>query len=281
MIPIIFIHYGHNFYIEKIIRLNTIKGNKIIFLGDNENEYVSKIDGVEFYYYNDFINYKNFIFLGKKIRNCLSSKEGREFLKTDYYRFFAIEKWIILSNFINKYKYKEMFVFDTDTFILDDLNNYDYSKFNFIRYYNIGFQSYIKDFIIHKFCNYLYRENFLYNDNIMNITSKFINNNDFIFLCGDIDIYNNCIFDKCISINSGFIYEMNNDENIIKKISHNTELSVKNIYYDSNNIYLKINGNIVKTLTLNMSWVKQDFFNNFYDFLMNRKEIYYDNVIKL
>ena len=280
MIPVIFIHFGNNYYIEKTVKFAVSTGNKVIFLGDKQNEMVSNIDGVEFHHFEKYVNDRCIKFLGKMSHKCLITKDGKEYIKDNFYRFFAMEKWIILSNFLYKNtQYDSVYMFDTDNFILDDLNKFDYSHFDFIRYTEAGFQSYIKTKIIHEFSNYLCERDLEYDTHIMGVTSDFIFEGNYNnYLQGDYMEYYGRIFDKCISLNCNNLFETIKDMG--EKISHN-ENEVKMIYYDENSLYFKTKrGKFYKLLTLNLSWVRKDYFDDVCNFLINRKSIDYINFKK-
>lgn len=301
-IPIIFIHYGYNEYIELTVQTALNNNNKIIFLGDKENEEHIKKYPVDFYYFNDFMDEKIITVLGNILNILLSTKEGRKYLTTDYYRIFCIQKWLIISNFLKNKNIEEVFVFDTDNLILDNLNKYDYSEYDFIRYNDIGFQSYIKSNIVHEFSDFienLDKIDILNNDNIMGLTTKFILSNEYKYLTGDVEDVDGQIFDNAISVNSRNLYDTLTDKDMISKISFN-DRDIKVIYYiDNKNFYFKRNINYyrenksssinstdryIRLLNINMSWVKMDYFRSIYNFINNNDSndiIKYNNIIKI
>lgn len=301
-IPVVFIHYGYHEYIEYTIQTALKYNNKVIFLGDEENEKYLKKYPIDFYYFKDFMSDKIISLMGNILNDLLSTKEGREYLTTDYYRIFCIQKWLILSNFLKDKNIEELFVFDTDNLILDNLNKYDYSEYDFVRYNEIGFQSYIKSSIVHDLSDFILSKEkieLLKHDNIMGLTIYFILSGNYKFLTGDVEDVNGQIFDNAISVNSKNLYDVINDKDEIAKISFN-ERDIKVIYYtDNDNFYFKriikyskerhsysidSTDKYYRLLNLNMSWVKMDYFRAIYNFINKNDNTaikQYENIVKI
>jgi hypothetical protein len=285
MIPVIFLHYGYSYYIENNMKI-CAKNNHVIFLGDQDNkELVRYIENLEFYYMDDFRDKNNTFYLGKLFKEFFRTHESREFLKTDNYRIFCLEKWLILRNFLNEKKYDSAFVFDTDNIILQDLSYYlkEYEKYDFIRFHEIGFQSYVKTSVVNEFCAYLMNSKYYFTENIMSKTNMFISSKNFNYIIGDIEDINNNIYDNAISVNTLNKYETISDISILQKISHNMR-PIKMVYYDLNkNLYFKRieDGEYLKLLNLNLSWVLRSYYNEVSSFIINEdKKIEQENFIK-
>ena len=120
-IPIIFIHYGNSSFLPYVVkvakRFNPDK--EIIFLGDEHNDYLRSL-GVTHYYFEDFA-------WGSEVElfdSIYSYIENRRYEKKKWANF-ILRRWFIINNFIKQKDIFRFWTFDSDNFLLTNLEYYE------------------------------------------------------------------------------------------------------------------------------------------------------------
>ena len=280
--PIIFIHYGDTPYLKYTLKSakKTNPNKKIIILGDKFNEKYKKI-GIEHFYFKDYDIFSETKQFDKVFQFIGGEKRG----KTEediYFEYFCFKRWFYLYLFMKSQKINKCWYFDSDTLFLGSLTGQEY-KFKqydcteqsngscmkgyinninilkeFIDKINKLFQDqkYLetntKDFTQHP--TYSYCDMRAYNTYKKDTHFKHIPLNI---------ILNNEIFDECICQEHDM--EMAYDTYAKKQI--------KKLYFKDGNIYekTKYKNNLVKLVTINMSWVPLSFIKRIYYYSTHSK----------
>lgn len=119
--PILLIHYGNSSYLPYVIqvakRFNPTK--EILFLGDEQNAYLKTL-GVSHHALQDYNHgpaLEQFSRLYPRIVNPAYPKRQ--------WADFVVRRWFIIHNFIQQHGIQQFWTFDSDNFILTDLEPYE------------------------------------------------------------------------------------------------------------------------------------------------------------
>ena len=117
-IPVLVCHFGKDEYVKNALKI-TSKNNKIIFIGDSE-ENTKGIDNV------DFIDVRNFMQSEKIIhyKNYFKPYNTSDF----YFVWLWYLRVFILSEYIFQTNIDSIFHTDSDNVLLGNLNNYNFQK---------------------------------------------------------------------------------------------------------------------------------------------------------
>jgi hypothetical protein len=119
--PIIFIHYGNSSFLPFVIKIaKRFNPNKeIIFLGDKDNDYLQELD--IFHYYFEEFSYGPEIEIFDRRYPYI---ENKRYAKKAWAKF-ILRRWFIINNFIKQKKISQFWTFDSDNFLLTDLEPYE------------------------------------------------------------------------------------------------------------------------------------------------------------
>ena len=119
--PIIFIHYGNSSYLPYVIQIAKKFNPKkeIIFLGDEQNEYLGSLD-ISHYHFNDFAYGTELEQFDTKFP-CI---ENKRYAKKQWASF-ILRRWFIINSFIKEKDISRFWTFDSDNFLLTDLKPYE------------------------------------------------------------------------------------------------------------------------------------------------------------
>ena len=119
--PIILIHYGNSSFLPYVVqiakRFNPSKD--IVFLGDNSNAYLSLL-GVKHYPYETYAH-------GSELElfdQLYPLIENRRYGKTQWANF-ILRRWFIINQFLKETRISRFWTFDSDNFLLTDLEKYE------------------------------------------------------------------------------------------------------------------------------------------------------------
>jgi hypothetical protein len=123
--PIILIHYGNSSFLPYVIQIakRSNPTKDIVFLGDEHNSYLSRL-GVKHYLYEEYAH-------GSELElfdHLYPSIENRRYAKTRWANF-ILRRWFIINQFIKETGVSRFWTFDSDNFLLTDLENYE-AKFS-------------------------------------------------------------------------------------------------------------------------------------------------------
>jgi hypothetical protein len=118
--PIVLIHYGDSSYLPYVIKVahRFNPHSDIIFLGDERNEYVTSLGALHY-----------------KLASLRHSRE-LDYFNNVYHRIvnpkypkskwakFVLQRWYMINSFVKIHKIDQFWTFDSDNFILTDLNPY-------------------------------------------------------------------------------------------------------------------------------------------------------------
>jgi hypothetical protein len=118
--PIVLIHYGDSSYLPYVIKVahRFNPHSEIIFLGDERNEYVTSLGALHYKLaplrHSRELDYFNSVY--HRIVNPRYPKS--EWAK------FVLQRWYMINSFVKMHKIDQFWTFDSDNFILADLNPY-------------------------------------------------------------------------------------------------------------------------------------------------------------
>jgi hypothetical protein len=120
-IPIIFIHYGNSSYLPYVMKIAKKYNPKkhIIVLGDEQNAYLHSVD-ISHYYFRDFA-------YGPELEQFDSRFpfiENKSYAKKQWANF-ILRRWFIVNSFIKEKDISKFWTFDSDNFLLTDLEPYE------------------------------------------------------------------------------------------------------------------------------------------------------------
>ena len=280
MTPIIFTHYGNTDYLYYTIQCakRNCPNSPVVLIGDQDNESLAKELDIQFYNLNSFDSEmisdfnKNYISIsGQK---HIDYKNGKDWLK------YVFLRWFIIDSLLEDLKIKEFWHFDSDTMILEDLTkhqvlfqNYDCTE----QCLGNCMNGFIKSRIVTDYCNYIlemfkdthlvdlnnlefsnYNKNmaltemraFQYFKNKKNVKSTSLNINKETF------------FDNAFRFSEGFETSLFYDGKPIKKLIHL-----------DGTFYLIRNGNYIKLITANLSWLPIEFYVFFHETMFANSEL--------
>ena len=123
--PIILIHYGNSSFLPYVVqiakRFNPSKD--IVFLGDDHNSYLSLL-GVKHYPYEEYAHGSELALFDR----LYPSIENRRYGKLRWANF-ILRRWFIINQFIKETDISRFWTFDSDNFLLTDLEKYE-AKFS-------------------------------------------------------------------------------------------------------------------------------------------------------
>ncbi|MDB4247436.1 hypothetical protein N9838_00585 [Acidimicrobiia bacterium] len=119
-VPVLIFHNSFSNYLKVNCEI-TSRNNKVIFLGDSSCSKLGNIENVDFYNYNDFINYEKIDYYKTYFKNY--NTKG-DFVWVWYFKLFAI------LDFLNEMNMETIFHIDSDNILLDNINKLNYSKPN-------------------------------------------------------------------------------------------------------------------------------------------------------
>lgn len=112
-LPIIFLNYGNPWYLKYSLSqcIGTNPGARVILLGDNANIGYA---GVEHYNCSDYMH------------SATKIAEVYKHMNTNPYDFelFCMQRWFIISDFLQKHSIKECFVMDSDVLLYEPIVKY-------------------------------------------------------------------------------------------------------------------------------------------------------------
>ena len=116
--PLLFIHYGNSSYLPYVIKVarQFNPDKEIIFLGDEQNDYLRLLGDISHYPFKDFSTSSELEVFDKlypRIVNKVYPKEK--------WADFVLRRWFIINNFIKEKNISQFWTFDSDNFILTDL----------------------------------------------------------------------------------------------------------------------------------------------------------------
>ena len=123
--PIILIHYGNSSFLPYVVqiakRFNPSKD--IVFLGDDQNAYLSLL-GVKHYPYEEYAHGSELALFDR----LYPAIENRRYGKLQWANF-ILRRWFIINQFIKETAISRFWTFDSDNFLLADLEKYE-AKFS-------------------------------------------------------------------------------------------------------------------------------------------------------
>ena len=123
-VPIIFSHYGNSSYLKYTLACARLTNphTRLIFLGDKSNAEVAKENGWEHFNFNEIrsssLSEFNSVFRHVQGKQHSHIKNGKDWLRYVFERWFFIEKFVIDNN-IDRFWH-----FDSDTMILKKLESF-------------------------------------------------------------------------------------------------------------------------------------------------------------
>ncbi|MEM9829414.1 MAG: hypothetical protein AAF944_02190 [Bacteroidota bacterium] len=269
--PIIFIHYGNSYYLKHVLRSAKMFNPKkrVILIGDSSNNRYQDID-VEHYLFEHYLDtdeVKQFEKLYRRVGGVEFEKINKNKGGEDWTKFNFL-KWFVLYTFLQEQNISNLWVFDSDTIILSDLDSLeerygetDYTVMNnnnqlqgFVS--NPGYIQLFQKLCIEMFSNQEYLDQIKKKNFTVNPRHGFTMMMVFRRL-SDVakprirrlnKIIDNAYFDECICHQHGKeIYK--------KKIGHKT---VKKIYCDQEGGLYQYDLTLqryIKLLGVNLSWV--------------------------
>tara|TARA_B100001250_G_scaffold13960_1_gene12197 strand:+ start:13772 stop:14635 length:864 start_codon:yes stop_codon:yes gene_type:complete len=115
-VPVLIFHKNYENYLKINCEI-TSQNNKVILLGDKSSERLGKIQNVDFYNFNDFIDHEKIDYYKQYFINYNSKGD---FIWIWYFKLFAI------LDFLNKKNIDSIFHIDSDNILLDNINEIDY-----------------------------------------------------------------------------------------------------------------------------------------------------------
>ncbi|HZD53067.1 MAG TPA: hypothetical protein VE175_08470 [Woeseiaceae bacterium] len=119
--PIVLIHYGNSSYLPYVIeiakRFNPHK--EIIFLGDEENAYLESF-GVSHYRFATSCGSPELELFDRLYPRIVNPSYPKS-----RWAQFVLQRWFMINTFIHKYNIDQFWTFDSDNFILTDLQFYE------------------------------------------------------------------------------------------------------------------------------------------------------------
>lgn len=285
--PIIFIHYGDAEFLKYTLgSLKFTNPNKrIILLGDNRNQYLAKLIGIEHYLFNDYSSGKE-IELFDKVFKVIKG-EKHDFDKTDgvdFWTKFVFRRWFNIYNFILLNNIDAFWIFDSDNLVFMDLAKFetDLSQFDNTEQCNgicmngyISNQKTVKGYI-EKINELFQREEY-----IQQQRDEFKTNTNYAFTemrayaqykkeekiktIRLTDNFKEIYFDDCVC----FEHDM---ETVVLK---NGKM-IKQLYLGNEGkvfVKSKFGEKLIPCANLNMSWVSNRLIERLYKHLKNRRKI--------
>lgn len=287
MIPIIFTHYGNTDYLYYTIQSakRNCPNSPVVLIGDQDNESLAKELNIQFYNLNSFDSEmirdfnKNYISIsGQK---HIDYKNGKDWLK------YVFLRWFIIDSLLEGLKIKEFWHFDSDTMILEDLTkhqvlfqNYDCTE----QCLGNCMNGFIKSRTVTDYCNYILK---MFKDNhILSLNNLEFSNYNKNFALTEmrafqyfknkknvksttLNINTETFFDDAFRLSQGFETSSFYDGKPIKKIVH-----LDGIFY------LIRNGNYIKLITANLSWLPIEFYEFFHETMFTNSELQLNEFLK-
>ena len=272
-IPIVFVHYGDSYYLQYSLKTAKLfnPNKEIILLGDKSNKKYKSF-GLKHLCFDDYIQTEDV----KEFNSVFKLIGGNKFVGGEKWTRFNFLKIFALKNLMYDLNLKNLWIFDSDVLIIDDLKNhehkflsyeYTYHNDNFVAQgliNSIEFLERVTQFFILKFKD----EKFL-QKNIKDFVKeptygltymrffKSYNENCKVKALRLNKIINNETFDECL------FYGMEYEKYKIKPF----HFRMKQVFFNSDGyIYLKRkeNGNYVRCVVMNLSWVGPYLFKRIY-----------------
>lgn len=125
--PIILCHYGNSGYLPYVLKAlaHTNPEKEIILLGDDSNQWLNCIKGVEHLHFNAFefgdeLAVFNEVYQLVKGGTSGHMKKGRDWVN------FVFKRWYYVYNFLNSRSVTNFWHFDSDNMILDSLSRHEH-----------------------------------------------------------------------------------------------------------------------------------------------------------
>jgi len=271
--PIIFCHYGNNFYLNTSTYLASISNNKTtkIFLGDHSNKYIAQKHNWEFYFFKDldcdlekkFTNTFQNIYKGNK-----PIKGGRNWLEFVFLRWFKVYAYCKNNN-INYFWH-----FDSDVIILKDLSSFAKEIVGNYKYTKLCHGSCLGGLvsieILEKYLDFIC--NFFSNNCLLSESKRFIEKSPNGYTINEMYVFQKAeeegILRNGINL-SRYFADMHFDSALCHSEGFETlkynlffRNNLKNISYDGQDFFGKIKGRRVNFVILNLSWLPP-YFSNF------------------
>jgi hypothetical protein len=123
--PIILIHYGNSSFLPYVVQIAQRFNPKkdLVFLGDDQNSYLSLL-GVKHYPYEEYAHGSELALFDR----LYPAIENRQYGKRQWANF-ILRRWFIIHQFIKETAISRFWTFDSDNFLLTDLEKYE-AKFS-------------------------------------------------------------------------------------------------------------------------------------------------------
>lgn len=119
-VPVLIFHSNYENYLKINCEI-TSENNNVIFLGDETCERLGKINNVDFYNFNDFIDDEKMAYYKRYFKNYNSKGD---FIWIWYFKLFSI------LEFLNQTGINSVFHIDSDNILLDNINLLEYKHEN-------------------------------------------------------------------------------------------------------------------------------------------------------
>lgn len=267
-VVIIFSHYGYSSYLEYTLACAkmTNPNARLIFLGDENNISVAKKHGWEHYIYSEYEsiyqNQFNSVFRHVQGRHHMHIKNGKDWLR------YVFERWFFIEAFISRESIKRFWHFDSDTMILEDLNKHNHllSSFDFtVQCNGTCLNGLMNACVVSEFCMHICR--LFENKTYISAMQRFFDTEKpqyaFTEMTAFSDYKNNTerrwlhlllyrddeVFDDALCQAHGF------DVALLP-----IEKSIKKIYSKDGSIYGMRDGQEIRFITLNLSWLPDEIY---------------------
>jgi len=277
--PLIFLHFGDTPYLKYVFKSAIKNGNRVILIGDDSNAKYAKL-GVEHYLFDSFLGTdqsKQLDLVYKRIGGHDFTEINRAKGNRDWTKF-NFQKWIVLEEFCYENRIDSFWTFDSDTIILSNLNSLNtyFDKFDYTvmndnsqlqgRVNNVKVLAEFNKLVIELFKNHRYLDDLIANDFKKNPTWGFTMMRVFAVL-NDLSkfktvrlrdvIMNSATFDECIC----FPFQMETKMSNIGRQLKCLYADGKGMIYEKS---LSHNGDYLRLITLNLSWVPDYYFDRVY-----------------
>lgn len=124
--PIIFCHYGNSEYLPYVFEAAKTKNpdKEIILLGDKDNQWLGKNNGVRHYLFHNF-SYGREIETFDQVYRLVQGKKHNNIRKNKDWVNFVFKRWFYIYNFVSSQNINDFWHFDSDNMILSSLKMHE------------------------------------------------------------------------------------------------------------------------------------------------------------